>query len=119
MNVLTETKMTPPHREETDALLHSVYEQMVRGIAEGRRLEAGQGRKLIDPGPFATQEALEAHLVDHIGYREDAIAAARSRAGGNAQLGSLSRYLDPAGPPPHRGPTLALIYGTGLIARRD
>ncbi len=117
MNVLTETKMTPPHREETDALLHSVYEQMVRGIAEGRRLEAGQVRKLIDRGPFATQEALDAHLVDHIGYREDAIAAARSRGGENAQLVSLSRYLDRAGRPHQSGPTVAVIYGSGLIAR--
>jgi protease IV len=117
MNVLTETKMTPPHREETDALLHSVFEQMVRGIAEGRRLEAGQVRKLIDQGPFSTQEALDAHLVDHIGYREDAIAAARSRAGENAQLVSLSRYLDRAGRPHQSGPTIAVILGRGLIAR--
>lgn len=119
MNVLTETKMTPPHREETDALLHSVYEQMVRGIAEGRRLEAGQVRKLIDEGPFSTQEALDAHLVDHIGYREDALAAARSRAGENAQLVSLSRYLDRAGHPHQSGPTIAVIYGNGLITRGD
>ena len=119
MNVLTETKMTPPHREETDALLNSVYEQMVRGIAEGRRLEAGQVRKLIDQGPFATQEALDAHLVDHIGYREDAIAAARARAGETAQLVSLARYLDRAGRPHESGPTIAVIYGSGLIARGD
>src|SRR5260370_27229726 len=97
---MPQTNTPPPHREETDALLHSVYEQMVRGIAEGRRLEAGQVRKLIDRGPFATQEALDAHLVDHIGYREDAIAAARSRGGGEAQLRAPSRPPPPARPPP-------------------
>ncbi|HEX7966834.1 MAG TPA: S49 family peptidase, partial [Stellaceae bacterium] len=117
MNILTETKMTPAHREETEALLQSIYGQIVRGIAEGRKLEATQVRSLIDRGPFGTNEALEAHLVDHIGYREDAVAAARARAGENAQLVALSRYLDSAGRPHQSGPTIAVIYGNGLITR--
>jgi len=73
-------------------------------------------RKLIDQGPFSTQEALDAHLVDHIGYREDAVAAARSRAGENAQLVSLSRYLDRAGRPHQSRPTIAVVLGAGLIS---
>lgn len=119
MNILTETKMTPAHREETEALLRSVYEQTVRGIAEGRKLAADQVRALIDQGPFSTEQALEAHLVDHVGYRDDAIAAARARAGDNAQLLSLSHYLDRAGHPHQSGPTLAVIYGNGLITRGE
>lgn len=119
MNVLTETKMTPAHREETETLLQSVYTQIVRGIAEGRRLDLGDVRRLIDQGPFAAKEALDARLIDHIGYREDAVAAARARAGENAQLVSLSNYLDRAGRPHESGPTIAVIYGTGLITRGD
>ena len=33
MNILTETEMTPPQREEIEALLGSVGGQIVRGIA--------------------------------------------------------------------------------------
>src|SRR5216683_106757 len=36
INSLTETKMTPPHREEVDALLASIAGQIIHGIAEGR-----------------------------------------------------------------------------------
>jgi protease-4 len=115
MNTLTETAMTPPHREETEALLHSVFDQMVAGIAEGRRLDQARVRALIDQGPFDTHQALEAQLIDHLGYRDDAVAAARSRAGENAQLTALMRYLDAAGRPHQSGPAVAVIYGTGLI----
>ena len=115
MNTLTETKMTPAHREETEALLNSVYGQIVAGIAQGRRLDPARVRELIDEGPFTADQALEAHLVDHLGYREDAIAAARVRAGENAALVPLRRYLDVAGRPYRSGPTIAVIYGTGLI----
>ena len=118
-NILTETKMTPAHREETEALLRSVFGQIVAGIAEGRRLEPDQVRALIDQGPFDTNQAVDAHLVDHVGYRDDAVAAARRRAGENATLVPLSRYLDGAGRPHQSGPIIAVIYGTGLIARGD
>lgn len=119
MNPFTETKMTAAHREETEALLHSVYEQMVRGIAEGRKLAPEQVRALVDQGPFGTEQALKAHLVDHVGYRDDAVAAARARAGDNAKLISVAHYLDAAGRPHQSGPVLAMIYADGLITRGD
>jgi protease IV len=119
MNIFTETKMTPAHREETEALLHSVYDQLVRGIAQGRRLDPAQVKTLIDSGPFGTQEAIDARLVDRVGYREDAIAAARTRAGENAQLVSMAQYLARAGRPHQSGPTIAVIYGNGLIVSGD
>ncbi|MGO8917109.1 MAG: signal peptide peptidase SppA [Stellaceae bacterium] len=119
MNTLTETKMTPAHREETDLLLRSVYGQMVTGIAEGRRLDQPRVRSLVDQGPFTADQALDAHLIDHVGYRDDAVAVARVRAGENASLVSLQRYLDSAGRPHQSGPTVAVIYGTGLITRGD
>jgi protease-4 len=119
MNVLTETKMTPAHREETESLLHSVYDQLVAGIAAGRHLDQTEVRRLIDDGPYTPQQALDAHLIDHVGYRDDAVAVARVRAGENAALVSLHRYLDSAGRPHQSGPTIAVIYGTGLITRGD
>ena len=119
MNTLTETKMTPAHREETELLVHSIYDQVVAGIAEGRHLDQPQVRNLIDQGPFTADQALDAHLIDHVGYRDDAVAVARVRAGDNAALVSLQRYLDGAGRPHQSGPTVAVIYGTGLIGRGD
>jgi protease-4 len=118
-NIFTETKMTPAHREETEALLRSVFDQMVDGIAAGRHLDASRVRALINEGPFDPQQAVEAHLVDHMGYRDDAVGAARARGGENAKLVSVSRFLEAAGRPHQSGPTIAVIYGTGAITRGE
>src|ERR1700751_5916723 len=117
MNMLTETKMTPPHREEVDALLTSVAGQIVHGIAQGRKLSDSEGRGLIDRGPLLAQEAVQAKLVDRLGYRDEVLGHARARAGSGAEVISLANYLDRAGRPHREGSTIALIYGSGLVVR--
>jgi protease-4 len=117
MNLLTETKMTPAHREEVEALLTSVAGQIVRGIAQGRKLSEVEVRDLIDRGPLLAEEAVAAKLVDRLGYRDEVLAHARVRGGSGAELVSLSNYLDRAGRPHSEGSTIALIYGTGLVVR--
>jgi protease-4 len=114
-NSLTETAMTGPQREEIESLLGSISGQIVRGIAETRKLPEDQVAALIDRGPFFAEEARAASLVDRIGYRDEAIARASERAGSGAVLVTLSRYLDGAGAPHDSGPKIALIYGTGMI----
>ena len=117
MNLLTETKMTPAHREEVEALLASVAGQIVRGIAQGRKLSEAAVRGLIDRGPLLGEEAVEAKLVDRLGYRDEVLAHARARAGSGAEVVSLTSYLDRAGHPHREGATIALIYGSGLVVR--
>ena len=117
MNMITERQMTPPHREETESLLNSVFGQIVRGIAHDRKLDEAQVRALVDRGLLLSDEALQAHAIDHVGYRDEAEAAARARAGKDATLVTTLNYLDRAGRPHEKGPTIALIYGTGLIQR--
>jgi protease IV len=117
MNLLTETKMTPAHREEVEALLGSVSGQIVRGIAQDRKLTEPEVRAAIDRGPLLGTEAVEAKLVDRLGYRDELMAHARARAGSGAELLSLGSYLDRAGHPHHEGATIALIYGSGLVVR--
>ena len=114
-NVLTNTKMTAPDREQVEALIASASSQVVAGIAQGRKLTPGAVRAAIDSGPLLPDEAVQAKLVDHIGYRDQAVAAARKRAGANAKLVGLSTYLAGAKRPNREGARIALIYGTGLI----
>src|SRR5215469_18950105 len=109
MNSLTETKMTPPHREEVDALLTSVAGQIIHGIADARKLSEADVRGAIDRGPLLAEEARQAKLVDRLGYRDQVIADAHLRAGPGAELTSLTTYLDRAGRPHQQGATIALI----------
>ena len=119
MNSLTETAMTPPQREEIEDLLLATSGQIVRGIATARKLPEAQVSGLIDRGPLLANEALEAHLIDRIGYRDEVVARVRERAGADAKLVPLSLYLAGAGRPHRSGPKIALIYGTGLLTSGD
>jgi protease-4 len=116
-NMLTETKMTPAHREEVEDLLRSLAGQIVDGVAAARKLGPAAVREAIDNGPLLADEARQAKLVDRIGYRDEAIADARARAGSGAELTSLSAYLDHVGRPHESGERIALIYGSGMIVR--
>lgn len=117
MNMFTEKKFTPAHREATERLVSSWAGQQIRGIAEARRLPEEQVRALIDRGPFFGPEAVDAKLVDGLGYREEVYTRAKQRAGQGAKLLYLGRYLERAGRPHQKGKTIALIYGAGGVQR--
>jgi protease-4 len=116
-NSLTETAMTPAQREETEDLLNAMSQQIVHGIATDRKLSEAEVTGLIDRGPLLAEEAKAAKLVDHIGYRDQAVAEARRRAGTGAKFVTPSRYLAAAGRPHDSGPEIALIYADGLITQ--
>jgi protease-4 len=117
MNTLTETAMTAPQREEVEDLLSGYEQQIVRGIAAGRKLPEARVSALIDQGPFVADEAKKFGLIDRIGYLDEVGAQARQRAGAGAEFVALKRYLDAAGRPHDEGAEIALVYGTGLISQ--
>lgn len=92
-NLFTERGFTPAHREAVERLVQSMMEQLVAGIAAGRDLDAGEVRALVDRAPLFAAEALEARLVDRLGYRDEVYAAVREQAGaGDAVLQYVGRY---------------------------
>ncbi|MGC8793660.1 MAG: signal peptide peptidase SppA, partial [Bryobacteraceae bacterium] len=117
MNIFTERKFTPAHKEATERVVKSFASQMVRGIAEGRGMSEHQVRALIDRGPLLGPEALEAKLVDGLAYREQVYDKVKERAGRGAKVLSLAEYLQRAGRPHTKGKTIALIYGVGGVQR--
>jgi len=114
-NFYTETKFTPAHREAMERLKESWFSQIVRGISEGRKLTPERVRAAVDRGPFLGREALEAKLVDSLGYRDEVLEHAIARAAG-AELVGLARYRKQIGDP-HGQHTLALVYGVGPVVR--
>ena len=117
MNIFTERKFTPAHREATERVVKSFASQMLRGIAEGRRMSEEQVRALVDRGPLLGPEALNAKLVDGLAYREQVYDKVKERAGKGAKVIPLMEYLQRAGRPHTRGKTIALIYGVGGVQR--
>lgn len=117
-NTFTQDHMTEPHRESMARITESVTEQLVAGIAEGRRLEVAKVRELIDRGPFIGREALEAGLVDGLAYRDEVYDEVKQSTGGDTHLLYVSRYQRGATARKLPQPTadgIALVHGTGQI----
>ena len=121
---LTEHGFSAPAREETERMTASVTEQLASAIAERRGLDPGQVGELIDRGPFLASQALDAGLVDTLGYRDEVYTSIRQQAGEGATLLYLTRYQRSRALaerarklPVSREAGLALIYATGPIRR--
>jgi len=71
INAYTEKKYTPAHREATQALLEDWYGEYVRGVAEARGLEPEEVKTAFAKGPFNSEEAMAAKLVDRLGYEDE------------------------------------------------
>lgn len=110
-----EKKFTPAHREATDKLVGSLFNQLVKGIAEGRGMTVEKLRDLIDHAPHFGPESVANHLVDELAYRDQAYGQAKKKAGAGAKLLYLSKYFAGAKKMNGSGPRIALIYGVGAI----
>ena len=113
-NVFTDKGFTPPHREATRALLADWYDEFLRDIANSRAMKPSQVAEVIQKGPFSSEEALAAGLVDRLGYGDEAREWMRQKSHGSERRLSLPEYL-------HRTDRkgrlkLAVVYATGLIA---
>src|SRR6266853_446513 len=127
-NQLTEKGYTRAHKEMDEALNRDLYEQLVRGIADGRRKNDAEVRRLIDEGPFLPEDALHAGLVDDVAYEDQVEERLRSQpagAGRGPASTSSERFRKIEGDDYarvsaasfgfNRGPRIGVIYATGTI----
>jgi len=121
---LTEQGFTGPAREALEQLASSLTGQLTAAIAERLSVPPARARKLIDNGPYTAEEALELHLVDALGYRDEVYDELRKSAGPGAYLLYLGRYHRSRSlaerarrlPEPAAG-MIALIHASGPIRR--
>ena len=117
-NLFTETELTEAHREASQSLMTSIFDEMVAGMASGRDLSPEAFRELVAAGPFYGQEAVDNGLVDALAYRDEVYHQIRQDVGGDSKLLYLGAYLD-QGRAWAKGSAIALIYGVGGIARGE
>ena len=112
-NQLTEHGFTPPHREMSESLNRDMFEQLVRGIADGRKKRVEDVKALVDDGPFLPAQALKAGLVDTLAYEDqldDLGATTKSPLEGDDYARDRRRSLGA------RAPRIAVLYVSGVIA---
>ncbi len=115
--MFTEKKYLPPHREAITRVMESQFRQIAGGIAAARKLTEEQVVSLINEGPFLGKQAIDAKLIDGVGYRDEVYARIKEKAGADAELLSVTDYRKRAGSPYKKGTTIALVYGVGGIMR--
>ncbi|NLE97670.1 MAG: signal peptide peptidase SppA, partial [Propionibacterium sp.] len=80
-------------REMTRSLVESLVTDAVTTIAGRRGITEGIVREAVESSPLTPARALEAGLVDHIGYRDEAYAAALDAWGADRdELRFVNRY---------------------------
>lgn len=87
----TRSEMSPEFREEMTAVLDSFYEQIVKQIADSRKLPADQVKEVINVGVLTAAEAKERGLIDLVGY-EDELDHLIKNGDGNATVRMQKGY---------------------------
>ncbi len=67
------SSMSGPHREMLEAILDSLFDEVVTQIAEGRGLQPEQVRALIDRMPLSARESVEVGLADEVAYEDELV----------------------------------------------
>jgi len=115
VNTFKEKGYTPAHKEMDQSLNTDLYEQIVRGIADGRKKNDVDVRALFDDGPFLPEDAMRAGLVDDIAY-EDQVEE-KLRGGETLRQIDEEDYgrVSASSLGLNRGPRIAVIYANGTI----
>lgn len=89
------TSMSEAEREQVDAVLDRAHGELVRAIADGRRIDEGAARALVDGAPYTGAEAVSAGLVDDVAYEDELPARLdeREKSGKNPPLRHADAYL--------------------------
>ena len=116
-NTFTEKTFTPAHKEMAESLNTDLYNQLIRGVAEGRHKSEDEVRKLVDHGPYLPEDAVRAGLVDDLAYEDeldDKVDLGRGRIQYLEQR--QYRHVDASTLGLNRGPRIAVIYAVGMIS---
>jgi protease-4 len=83
---ITRTGPSPESKEMTNWLLDSLYDSLVKLIADSRGMTPEHARKLIDGGPYTAEEALAAGLIDSVTHRQDFVAGLEEKYGASTKI---------------------------------
>jgi protease-4 len=114
-DMLSEKTMTTHHREMADALLDSLYLQLVDAVAADRKLEPAAVRAAIDAGPATPTELQAAGLVDDAQFLDDLRATLIAVDGEWLNADDYAAARRPLPDAPAARQRVAVIYGVGTV----
>ena len=72
-DMFTRTSMSPETKEVLNSMLDGLYADMVNGIARGRGKQPAEIVATIDNGPFLSDQAVKAGLVDRLRFEDEVL----------------------------------------------
>ncbi len=113
---LTREGMSPPAREQLDAILDAIDRTLVSSIAEERHLPPESLRALLDRGLLSPARARESGLVDDLRYYDEVLGGVKDQIGSRASEIEEASYLRDVRARRRAGrDRIAIIYATGMI----
>ena len=114
----TRSNMSDPHRENQNAILDDLYDQLTRDIASARGWTPEFVKQMIDKGPFTANEAVRNNIVDELVYVDGLQHRADKLAEREVTLVNINDYLK-SGFYPHDWavpkPKIAVIEAEGMM----
>jgi protease-4 len=92
-DMFMESGMTKPNREQLTALMQSWYDTAVDAAAKERKLDRKALEAALEASPQFTEDAKSKRLIDVVGYDDDAMNAALSRAGSGSKAIAMSQFV--------------------------
>lgn len=88
-NLFTQDHYTDAHREADSRLIESLHTQVWQAIAASRGIEPAAVDELANHAPLLREDAVSGHLVDRIGFRDEAYSRIAELVGAQSNPGSL------------------------------
>jgi protease-4 len=95
LNNFTEKRYTSAHREATDHLLGTLFEQCVHDISTSLGLDPRQVRRQIDHAPLSAEAALKNGLITGVSYMSDLQDALREKVRSNINNNEVKKQKKP------------------------
>lgn len=113
-DTFTERDLTPENREMLESITGDAIGRMLADIAASRSRPEADIRAAMERGPLLADEALQAGLIDRIGYHDEAEAEL-----GDAEPIAMEDYAaaGDARALPDDAPGVALVQAVGAIVR--
>jgi protease-4 len=113
-NTFNERGFTPAHREMTESLNHDFYDQLVKGIAEGRKKSEAEIITAIDGGPYLAEDAKTAGLIDVVAWEDQLDDTAPIQGTRTLKMEDYARVpMSSVGLA--QGQRIAVLYASGTI----
>lgn len=115
-NIFTEKDFTPSQREEDEALMGNMFDQIIAESAAHRHLAPAQMRAIVDRAPLMASEGLKSHLLDRLEYEDQFDERVKKYRGEHHETIDYSSYVRSSRPRFGGGrDKIAVIYGIGAI----